>query len=133
MRWQGLVQMPNGVEGASLWLTGTAAPDFTLDQVATGRQVDSAQKDGHAGGSQSGFENEFLLADNYPLLMSGFLEQRSPAELGFNSNPALSTQDSHSSLACPPKPWRRLVIHQSVLTLHASRTTLHLFLLAKTV
>jgi VCBS repeat-containing protein len=98
--WQGLVQTPDGVAGASLGLIGTVAPDFTLDHVAAGGQVDGTQQHGNTGGSEGGFDNEFLFEENYSTLMSGFLQQQSSTEFGLNGNPALTTK-SHAVQSQP--------------------------------
>jgi len=79
-----------------LWLAGTIAPDFTLDHVATGWQFDRAQKDGNAGGSQSGFNNQFFFTNTNILMGSASLNQQSTAdEFSLNDN-APFTSDSHT-------------------------------------
>jgi hypothetical protein len=91
----GLVHVPDGIAGASLGLTGSTAPNCTLDHVATGGQLDRAQKDGYAGDSQSGLDYQLLLANE-----GTFDQEHTINELGSDGNSTF-TSDGHAIQAHP--------------------------------
>ena len=97
----GLIYLPNGVAGSAARLAGVVAPNFPLDHIAAGWQVDGSQQDGNAGASKGGFDNQSVFADIGTSIAWNSMDEWSPIDqVGLNGNSALSS-DSHAVQAQP--------------------------------